>query len=141
MRDFLAFAVSHNPKVMTLKSNCCLHECMNLAGLWDIPVIYIVENNGYSMGTSIERGTTMAHNLLAKGAAYGIDSLKITEEEGLDILKLYDKFKPFADADFGFVGVFVQRLAFDILHCKIGLFDAAEFGGPRFDDLCDAGVL
>lgn len=75
----------------------CLHEAMNLAGLYSLPVIYIVENNRYSMGTAIERGTTMAHNLLAKGAAYGIDSLKITEEEGLDILRLYDKFKPFAD--------------------------------------------
>lgn len=75
----------------------CLHEAMNLAGLYSLPVIYVVENNRYSMGTSIERGTTMAHNLLAKGAAYGIDSIKITEEEGLDILRLYDKFKPFAD--------------------------------------------
>ena len=74
-----------------------LHESMNLAGLWNLPVIYIVENNRYSMGTAIERGTTMAHNLLAKGAAYGIDSLKITEDEGLDILRLYDKFKPFVD--------------------------------------------
>ncbi len=75
----------------------CLHEAMNLAGLYSLPVIYIVENNRYSMGTAIERGTTMAHNLLAKGAAYGIDSIKITEDEGLDILKLYDRFKPFAD--------------------------------------------
>ncbi len=75
----------------------CLHESMNLAGLFNLPVIYIVENNRYSMGTAIERGTTMAHNLLAKGAAYGIDSIKINEDEGLDILRLYDKFKPFAD--------------------------------------------
>jgi len=75
----------------------CLHESMNLAGLYNLPVIYIVENNRYSMGTSIERGTTMAHNLLAKGAAYGIDSIKISEDEGLDVLRLYDKFKPFAD--------------------------------------------
>jgi pyruvate dehydrogenase E1 component alpha subunit len=75
----------------------CLHEAMNLAGLYSLPVIFVVENNRYSMGTSIERGTTMAHNLLAKGAAYGIDSLKINEDEGLDILKLYDKFKPFVD--------------------------------------------
>ncbi len=74
-----------------------LHEAMNLAGLWNLPVIYIVENNRYSMGTSIERGTTMAHNLLAKPAAYGIEGLKIEENEGLDILALYDKLKPFVD--------------------------------------------
>src|SRR4051794_20256986 len=55
------------------------HEAMNLAGLWSLPVIYIVENNRYSMGTSIERGTTMAHNLLAKSAAYGIEGLRIDE--------------------------------------------------------------
>ncbi len=74
-----------------------LHEAMNLAGLWSLPVIYIVENNRYSMGTSIERGTTMAHNLLAKPAAYGMQGLKITEDEGLDVLRLYDKFRPFVD--------------------------------------------
>jgi pyruvate dehydrogenase E1 component alpha subunit len=74
-----------------------LHEAMNLAGLWSIPVIYIVENNKYSMGTAIERGTTMAHNLMAKAAAYGIEGLTISDEEGLDVLKIYDKFKPFAD--------------------------------------------
>jgi pyruvate dehydrogenase E1 component alpha subunit len=74
-----------------------LHEAMNLAGLWSIPVIYIVENNKYSMGTAIDRGTTMAHNLVAKAAAYGIEGLTINDEEGMDILKLYDKFKPFAD--------------------------------------------
>jgi pyruvate dehydrogenase E1 component alpha subunit len=71
-----------------------LHEAMNLAGLWDIPVIIIVENNGYSMGTAIERGTTMAHDLTAKGAAYGIRSEII---DGFDVLKLYDQFKPLAD--------------------------------------------
>jgi pyruvate dehydrogenase E1 component alpha subunit len=71
-----------------------LHEAMNLAGLWSLPCIIIVENNGYSMGTSIERGTTMAHDLRAKGAAYGIRSEVI---DGLDIIDLYDAFKPLAD--------------------------------------------
>jgi len=75
-----------------------LHEAMNLAGLWSIPVIYIVENNKYSMGTHISRGTTMADNLMAKAAAYGIDGLTIEDDEGLDVIKLYDKFKPFADS-------------------------------------------
>ncbi len=70
------------------------HESLNLAGLYDSPVIYIVENNGYSMGTSIERGTTMAHDLSVKAAAYGIDFIQI---DGMDICGIYDQFKPFAD--------------------------------------------
>jgi pyruvate dehydrogenase E1 component alpha subunit len=71
-----------------------LHEAMNLAGLWDIPVIYIVENNGYSMGTSIARGTTMAHDLTKKGEAYGIRSAII---DGFDVVELYDQLKPITD--------------------------------------------
>jgi pyruvate dehydrogenase E1 component alpha subunit len=108
----LAFAARYEREVLrtTDRKRICLcylgdgalnqgafHEAMNLAGLYSLPVIYIVENNRYSMGTSIERGTTMAHNLLAKSAAYGIEGLKIPEEEGMDILRLYDRFKPFAD--------------------------------------------
>jgi len=42
------------------------HEALNLAGLWDLPVVYIIENNGYSMGTSQERSS--AGELLAKRA-------------------------------------------------------------------------
>ncbi|MCE2652146.1 MAG: pyruvate dehydrogenase (acetyl-transferring) E1 component subunit alpha [Planctomycetaceae bacterium] len=71
-----------------------LHEAMNLAGLWGLPVIYIVENNRYSMGTAIERGTTMAHDLTAKAKAYGIEGVHIN---GMDILDIYDQFKPLVD--------------------------------------------
>ncbi len=71
-----------------------LHEAMNLAGLFDIPVIYIVENNGYSMGTEIGRGTTMAHDLGRKAAAYGIEYL---EFDGMDVMDVYDNMKPFVD--------------------------------------------
>lgn len=72
----------------------CLHEAMNLAGLFSLPVLYIVENNMYSMGTSIERGTTMAHDLTAKGKAYGMLSRKI---DSMDILDIYEEFKAIAD--------------------------------------------
>jgi pyruvate dehydrogenase E1 component alpha subunit len=71
-----------------------LHEAMNLAGLWDIPVIYIVENNGYSMGTAIHRGTTMADDLTKKAEAYGMLGAII---DGFDVIDLYDHFKPIAD--------------------------------------------
>jgi pyruvate dehydrogenase E1 component alpha subunit len=70
------------------------HEACNLAGLYSAPVIYIVENNGFSMGTSIERGTTMAHDLSAKAGAYGIDFIEV---DGMDVCEIYDRFKPFAD--------------------------------------------
>ncbi len=73
----------------------CLHEAMNLAGLWSLPVIFIVENNLYSMGTSIHRGTTSADDLTKKAAAYEIDGFSF---DGMDILSLYDNFKPVADA-------------------------------------------
>ena len=71
-----------------------LHEAMNLAGLYGIPVIYVVENNGYSMGTAIERGTTMAHDLRKKAEAYGMIGQII---DGFDVMKLYDQFKPLVD--------------------------------------------
>ncbi len=71
-----------------------LHEAMNLAGLMGLPVIYIVENNGYSMGTSIGRGTTMSEDLTKKADAYGILGATI---DGMDILNLYDHFKPIVD--------------------------------------------
>ncbi len=70
------------------------HEAQNLAGLLNLPVIYIVENNGYSMGTSIERGTTMADNLVLKAKGYGIKGLQI---DGFDILNVYNQFKPLVD--------------------------------------------
>jgi pyruvate dehydrogenase E1 component alpha subunit len=71
-----------------------LHEAMNLAGLYSLPVVYVVENNGYSMGTSIERGTTMAHDLKKKADAYGIEGRVI---DGFDVMDLYDAFRPFVD--------------------------------------------
>ncbi len=72
----------------------CLHEALNLAGLYSLPVITIVENNGYSMGTAIGRGTTMADDLTVKGKAYGMLSASF---DGMNILDLYDRFKPIAD--------------------------------------------
>ena len=71
-----------------------LHEAMNLAGLMDIPVVFVVENNGYSMGTSIHRGTTMAHDLKSKAIGYGIDAAVV---EGMDVLECYWGMKQVVD--------------------------------------------
>ncbi len=71
-----------------------LHEAMNLAGVLDLPVIFICENNGYSMGTATARGTTMAEDLTSKAVGYGFESASI---DGMDVTAVYNDFKPVAD--------------------------------------------
>jgi pyruvate dehydrogenase E1 component alpha subunit len=48
------------------------HESLNLAELWDLPVIYIIENNGYSMGTSQQRSSAYPEYLAQRAEAYGM---------------------------------------------------------------------
>jgi pyruvate dehydrogenase E1 component alpha subunit len=45
------------------------HECMNIASLWDVPIVYVIENNGYSMGTSQFRSSVVPEEGLASRAA------------------------------------------------------------------------
>jgi len=47
------------------------HEALNMAGLWKLPVVYIIENNRYGMGTALERASAV-HDIYERGAAYNI---------------------------------------------------------------------
>jgi pyruvate dehydrogenase E1 component alpha subunit len=47
------------------------HEALNMAGLWKLPVIYVIENNRYGMGTALERASAI-HDIYERGAAYNI---------------------------------------------------------------------
>jgi pyruvate dehydrogenase E1 component alpha subunit len=49
------------------------HESLNLAGLFGLPVIYVIENNGYAMGTSVSRSSVFKTCLARRGETYGID--------------------------------------------------------------------
>ncbi len=50
-----------------------LHEAFNMAMLWKLPVIFVIENNNYAMGTSVER-TSNVHDLYKIGSAYDMPS-------------------------------------------------------------------
>lgn len=50
-----------------------LHEAFNMAMLWKLPVIFIIENNNYAMGTSVER-TSNVHDLYKIGLSYEMPS-------------------------------------------------------------------
>jgi pyruvate dehydrogenase E1 component alpha subunit len=60
------------------------HEALNMAGLWKLPVVYIIENNRYGMGTSLDRASSVK-DLYQRASAYGIPRCEVN---GMDILAM-----------------------------------------------------
>jgi len=57
-------------------------EAMNMAQLWKLPVVFVIENNQYAMGTSVRRSHSETH-LYRRGASFGIPGMEV---DGMDVV-------------------------------------------------------
>jgi 2-oxoisovalerate dehydrogenase E1 component len=65
------------------------HEALNVAAVWDLPVIFIIENNGYGLSTPTEEQYRCAQ-LVDRAKGYGMEGTRI---DGNDVLAVYDTIK------------------------------------------------
>ena len=63
-----------------------VYESFNMAELWRLPVVYVIENNQYAMGTSIERSSSETH-LYRRGVSFNIPG---EEVDGMDVVAVRD---------------------------------------------------
>jgi pyruvate dehydrogenase E1 component alpha subunit len=65
------------------------HESLNLASIWKLPIVYVCENNQYSMGMAVEKAWAV-DTLLPRAAAYNIPGKQV---DGMDVIATYEAMK------------------------------------------------
>ncbi len=70
-----------------------VYESFNMASLWKLPVVYVIENNQYAMGTSLARHSS-TKDLYKRGESFGIPGVSI---DGMDVLKVAEAAKKAKD--------------------------------------------
>lgn len=101
----LAFATKYNDEVINGGTSdsvtaCFLgdgalnqgsvHEAMNLAAIYDLPIIFCVENNRYAMGTAIDRCTASGDQITNRAVAFDMEARTI---RGMDVIEVYREMK------------------------------------------------
>jgi 2-oxoisovalerate dehydrogenase E1 component len=69
------------------------HEALNVAAVWDLPVIFVIENNGYGLSTPVNE-QYRCESLVDKAKGYGIEGIRI---DGNNILSVYDTIRGVRD--------------------------------------------
>jgi pyruvate dehydrogenase E1 component alpha subunit len=62
------------------------HEALNLSMVWDLPVLWVCENNQYGMGTAVDRASAVSE-IRQKAEGFGMPNSRIN---GMDVLEVYD---------------------------------------------------
>lgn len=95
----LATRLQHEKKVTVVfngdggTSEGDFHEAVNVAAVWDLPVIFVVENNGYGLSTPSQE-QFRCKQFIDKAIGYGIEGVQI---DGNNILEVYDTVKSLAE--------------------------------------------
>ncbi|MRS05157.1 pyruvate dehydrogenase (acetyl-transferring) E1 component subunit alpha, partial [bacterium] len=63
------------------------HEALNLSKVWNLPVLWVCENNHYGMGTAVDRASAVSE-ISQKAIGYGMKSAQI---DGMDLMKVREK--------------------------------------------------
>ncbi len=63
-----------------------VYETFNMAKLWDLPVVFVIENNQYAMGTSVERSSAETE-LYKRGSSFEIEGIQV---DGMNVLEVRD---------------------------------------------------
>ena len=69
------------------------HEAVNIAAVWDLPVLFLIENNGYGLSTPTNE-QYRCRQLIDKAVGYGIEGVRV---DGNNVLEVYETTKKIAD--------------------------------------------